>query len=115
MATKTAKKVAKKTTKKQAAKSSAKKGGKEMKRACDEQCFWVTNGLVLSDVVDLQNALQDMVDEVFLYHVTKEKNDFADWVEFVLEDAELAAGLRKARKPKTAHTVVVRRLKVYNV
>jgi hypothetical protein len=66
-------------------------------------------------MLELKDSLEGMPDDVFKYHVTKEKNDFADWVEFVLGDSELATGLRKSKKPSTARSVVVRRLKVYSL
>lgn len=53
--------------------------------------------------------------EVFSHHVTKERNDFAEWVEHVLADAACAAALRKAKKPAAAKTIVIRFVKKYNV
>ena len=80
-----------------------------------EQCFWASNGAIISTLVDLAHLLASIEESVYKHHARKDKNDFADWVEFVLGDSELAASLRKAKKPKTARTLVVRRLKVYNV
>jgi len=59
--------------------------------------------------------LAKMEKEVYAHHVTKEKNDFADWVEQVLEDAECAAAMRGRRTPSGARTVVVRHLRLYAV
>ena len=56
-----------------------------------------------------------MADEVFKFHVNKEKNDFANWIEDILGDKDLAKAIRKSKKPKTAKTVVVRRLKIYDL
>lgn len=112
MTTKTAKKTPKKSVLKVAKK---KVVAPEMKSVAGEQCFWMNDGRILADMRDLRDAFAEIADEVFAYHVSKEKNDFADWVEQVLEDEALAAGLRKARKPKTAYAVTVRRLKIYGV
>lgn len=111
------KKVAKKATKsaKKATKGSNKKTKKDLVHAPAEQCFWVTDGRVLSNLAELRDALDAMADDIFSYHVSKEKNDFADWVEHVLDDSELATKMRKAKKPKTAHKVVVTRLRVYSL
>lgn len=116
MPTKTKKKAApKKVTK--VTRESKKKSQKTEKMALicahNDECFWTTDGKVLANLVELRDTLDSMAEEVFTYHVNKEKNDFADWVESVLQDAELAAALRKAKKASTAKTVVVRRLKIY--
>lgn len=114
---KTTKKVAKKTTKKvtsSVAKKAALNGTfKALVCAPDEKCFWTTNGEVLRDLEQLRIAFGSMDDEVFLHHVNKEKNDFADWVESVLEDVACAADLRRAKKPNTAKTVIIKHLKTY--
>ena len=55
-----------------------------------------------------------MDDEVFLHHVNEEKNDFAEWVEHVLEDARCAAELRKTTHPTKAQTVIIKHLRYYS-
>ncbi len=94
-------------------KSTTAKGKQALTCAPSEQCFWITDGRVLSNLVELRDALASMTDDVFMYHVTKERNDFADWIEYVLQDAELATSFRKSKKSKTAHDVVVGRLRIY--
>ena len=111
---KTAKKSAKKAVKKSAVKSS-EKSKKELVQAPANQCFWVTDGEVLSNLLELSNALDAMTDDIFGYHVNKEKNDFADWIEHVLDDAELATKVRKSKKPNTARKVIVSRLRIYSL
>ena len=122
---KTTKKVVKKAVKKpkkvpvkkKAApkKSVSKKQVRALVCAPGEKCFWTTDGKVLEDLNQLQIAFGSMGDEVFLHHVTKEKNDFADWVEHVLEDASCAIDLRRSKKPASARTVVIRHLRSYNL
>lgn len=117
-AAKATKKTTRKTTKKTAA-PKAKQSSKKIVRALvcaeGEECFWTTDGKVLENLNELALAFGSMDEEVFLHHVTKDKNDFADWVEHVLQDAACATALRRARKPKTARSVVVRYLRSYNV
>ncbi len=83
--------------------------------ASGESCFWTTDGQVLRDLNELQIALSDMSDEVFKHHVTAKKNDFADWVDHVLEDGDCALELRTSKKPSTARAIVVRHLRTYNI
>lgn len=110
---------AKKTTsKKPAAKKSSPKTtakGKVLVCAKGKECFWTNDGQVLKDLLELRDALKKMTDKVYTHHVTKEKNDFADWVEAVLKDVDCATALRKSKKPNTARTVVVRHLRTYHL
>lgn len=108
------------TTKATKPKSAVKKRtvtpkGRVLVCADGQECFWTTDGQILKDLTELRDALTKMSEEVFSFHVTRERNDFADWVEQVLKDASCAAALRKSRKPKTARTVVVRHLKLYRL
>lgn len=104
-----------KKVEKKAPASSVSKGENALVCAPGEQCFWVTDGKVLSNLVELKEALAAMSEDVFAYHVSKERNDFAEWIEHVLGDAELATAFRKSKKPNTAREVVVTRLKIYSI
>ena len=114
---KVAKKAVKKTTTKTAKKVTKNNSKKQKNLVCapEDKCFWTTDGQVLCDLQELKLAFGSMDDMVFLHHVTKEKNDFAEWVEHVLNDAECAAALRKSRKPASAKTVVIRHLRFHSV
>ncbi|MBN2096298.1 hypothetical protein JW752_02750 [Candidatus Peregrinibacteria bacterium] len=70
--------------------------------APDDMCFWVNNGSVLKDLKELHQALSDMADETFAYHVNQEKNDFARWTEDVLKELDLAKKLMKVKTRKAA-------------
>lgn len=119
----TAKKVAVKkvAAKKAAAKTSAravKKTAPAMTAAglvcaTDEHCFWTTNGTILKSLEDLVFAFGSMDETVFVYHADGQKNDFAEWVEHVLKDAECANDLRKTTSVKKAHAVAKKHLKKY--
>jgi len=60
-----------------------------------ENKFYVNNGQVLSNLSDLPSALKAMNSETFNHHVSKENNDFANWVDQVMGEKKLAADLRK--------------------
>lgn len=108
-----------KKEKKVAPKKTAKKsGGKEklqLVRASGEYCFWMNDGSIVSNLCELADAFAHMSVPVYAHHVTKDRNDFADWIEGVLLDVELAKTIRSAKKPTAAHTAVIRRLKLYNI
>lgn len=52
--------------------------------------FYLHGGGVLRDMEELLNALKTIDDDVFNFHVSSEKNDFSNWVRFVLKDKFLA-------------------------
>jgi hypothetical protein len=84
-------------------------------QADDNSSFWINNGPVLRNIKDLADALGNMSDESFAYHVNAEKNDFAAWAENVLRDDVLARNLSKSKSLKGAIKAVSARLKKYNI
>lgn len=102
------------TTKKVSTKAKAKPT-RVLARAEGPQCFWVTDGRILSDLIEFRDALEKMDAAIFTYHVKGKRNDFADWVQHVLGDTELAAAMRKTLKSGTMRQAVVRRLKIYGL
>ena len=104
-----------KTPRSSKAKEPKLSGETQLPCAYGEQCFWVHNGPILSNLIELRDMLREIQEDVYVHHVDASRNDFAEWVEHVLSDAALAKALRKARDQKDAYTVVVKRLKVYGV
>ena len=111
----TTKKVVEKKTPKKAAKKAETKVGKPLVLASNQKSFWVNDGQILNSLIALHDALDLMEKHHFDHHVTKEKNDFADWVDSVLGDSACAADLTKAKTPKAARMVVAKHLKFYIV
>lgn len=112
------------TTKTNVKKSVAKtKGGKKAKEgskkdlvfSSNDNSFWVTDGQVLNSLLALNEALNNMEKEVYSYHVTKDKHDFAEWVEVVLVDVPCATELRKAKNPNSASKVITKHLQFYKI
>lgn len=98
------KKVTKKTT-----------GKKPLVYADNKQSFWVADGQILNSLLALKDALATMEKTIYTHHTSAGKNDFADWVEKVLCDAQCAKGLKGAKTSASAKTVVVRSLKSYTI
>lgn len=65
--------------------------------ASPEHCFWVHQGPVLKNLKELNNALRSMSDDTFKHHVSKDKNDFANWIQDILHQKELAAKVRRLK------------------
>ncbi len=104
----TKKAVTKKAVKKDTAKRS-------LVYASNKTSFWVNDGRILNNLKALEDAFSSMNAETFKHHVTKEKNDFANWVDAVLGDSVCANSLFKAKTPKTAKTAVTKCLKNYSL
>jgi len=62
-----------------------------------ENKFYVNNGQVLSNLMELPTAINEMDQETFNHHVTKDNNDFANWVDHVVGEQKLAADLRRLK------------------
>ena len=43
--------------------------------------FWLSDGRVLKNLAELADALESGDISVWNYHVTADKNDFANWIE----------------------------------
>ena len=83
--------------------------------AADGECFWTRDGRILQNLEDLHMAFGSMDEEVFLHHVNKEKNDFADWVEHILDDLDCSIELRKSKELAKAHKILQSHLQKYSV
>ena len=107
--------VAKKTVnKKPLAKASVAVTKEPLLYADNETSFWVADGNILNSLVALHEALLSMSSKTFSHHVTKQKNDFSEWVKDVLYDADCAAALKTATTPKRAALVVAKALQRYS-
>lgn len=79
------------------AEAPAKVARRGLAEAPADRCFWVNHGPILRNLRELSDALATGIsDEQFAHHVTGERNDFATWVEVVLEHSECAQALRRA-------------------
>jgi len=77
-----------------------------------EKSFWLSDGRTLKNLKELAQALETMDEAVWQYHVTAEKNDFANWIEGVFGEKQLGASVRKVKSPKTAAKRVQNRIEI---
>lgn len=62
-----------------------------------EKAFWVNDGKVLRNLKELPPALRNMSDQTFWHHVNSNKHDFANWVDQVFGEKQLAEEVRKIK------------------
>lgn len=74
----------------------------------DSQAFVCIDGQRAKSVKDLVKVFEKMTEETYNYHVNREKNDFANWVQGVFHNGHLAANFRSARSFKEAFQYVKR-------
>lgn len=68
----------------------------DVKAITPELYFRVSDGSILRDIHELAENLPNMSDATFAQHVTRDRNDFADWVEHALHLPEHATAMRHA-------------------
>ena len=74
-----------------------------------EKSFWCHDGRYLKNLDELKDALEQMTDEVFLYHSNEEKTDFSNWVKDVIGDEKLSRDLLKyTTKAEKAQAIAAR-------
>jgi HD superfamily phosphohydrolase len=55
-----------------------------------DKYFWLHDGRALKSLKELSDSLENMPGDVFSHHVTKERNDFSNWIKDVIGDKDLA-------------------------
>jgi len=75
-----------------------------------ENKFNLHMGTSIVNLGELAEALEIIDDVSFKHHVTKEKNDFSNWVRDIIGDIELSNDLLKAETRKKAFEIVSQRI-----
>lgn len=65
-----------------------------------DKYFYLNDGRSLKSLKELAEALKNMDENTFKYHVAKDKNDFANWVKDVFGNKKLSSDLKKAKTAK---------------
>jgi hypothetical protein len=76
----------------------------------DEKRFWCQDGKVVKNIKELEKALNDMSDETFHYHAGEGRNDFSNWVRYVVGDNKLANDMSRAKSHLQASKAVAQRI-----
>jgi len=68
--------------------------------------FKFNNGKSAKNIWELQKKILSMPDDEYASHVSAEKNDFAEWVEYAVKDPELADKLRNSTSKETTAEII---------
>jgi hypothetical protein len=75
-----------------------------------DKVFRCQDGRVMKNMEELGVALREMSGDTFRYHVSADRNDFSKWVEDVIGDYELSAGLKNSSTRSQAGKAVADRI-----
>ena len=81
-----------------------------VKDAPETSYFVLCNGKPIKNIKELADIMEDLEDQVFNYHVTTDKNDFATWVKDIFKDIELAEKLAGVKDKKNMQLVLYRHI-----
>ncbi|GAB4117158.1 MAG: hypothetical protein Kow00103_13680 [Candidatus Caldatribacteriota bacterium] len=66
-----------------------------------EYCFYLHSGQRLKNIAELMESLKNMDQDLFFYHANERNNDFANWINDVFGEKELARRMRLTRHPSS--------------
>jgi hypothetical protein len=75
-----------------------------------ERSFWLCTNENLRSLTDLSNALDKATNDVFRYHVNRDKNDFETWIRDELMDKDLAREIARVKTKETLLRKISERL-----
>ena len=76
------------------------------------RAFWLHMHLVARNLEEFADGIGRISDDVFAYHVSGQKNDFAKWVQEVIGDSALARSLAGVSTKEDAARIVGERVDV---
>jgi len=78
--------------------------------APQEHYFFLCNGQVIKNVKELADIMENIDDGVFNYHVTADKNDFANWIKDIFENVGLANELAGVKDKGSTRLILYKHL-----
>lgn len=79
----------------------AKEARKFLKKVPNEVSFWLCTNHYIRSLKELSNSLDNISDDTFRYHVTKDKNDFEVWIRQSIKDKELSREISRIKTKET--------------
>lgn len=79
-----------------------------LKDANSDHYFFVNDGTVLKNVLDLSKQLDKMDNDIFEHHVNETKNDFATWINHIFKEKKLAKELLKTTNKDKTQIIILK-------
>jgi len=79
-----------------------------LKDANPEHYFFVQDGTILKNVLDLSKQLDNMADDIFKHHVNEMKNDFSNWIRDIFREEKLAEELLKTTDKDKTQLIILK-------
>ena len=75
-----------------------------------ENYFYLRDGRVLKDMIDLTECLETINNDIFCHHVNDSKNDFSNWIRDIFEKKDLAEEIMQIREPRQIQVIILKHL-----
>ncbi len=72
----------------------------------EDKVFYLCDGSTIKNIKEFEESLERMPDDVYNYHCSQEKNDFAKWIHDVTGETRLAENLIHKSKNEARMEVV---------
>ncbi|MEK6967498.1 MAG: DUF5752 family protein [Nanoarchaeota archaeon] len=79
-------------------------------RTPEQVSFWLCTNKKLYSLRELSATLSAISDEVFRYHVNRDKNDFENWIRDIIQDRELAREISRIKTKETLNRKITDRV-----
>ena len=80
----------------------------------EDNVFRCCDGHIMKNLEDLRQAFGSMDDGAYMYHANSEKNDFCNWVRYIIRDEKLASDLSTSHNKSEAAKAVDERIGLLN-
>ena len=91
-------------------KKKSMKKGDILRDANPEHYFFVQDGTILKNVLDLSKQLDKMTDDIFKHHVNEMRNDFSNWIKDVFKEEKLAKELLKTTSKDKTQIIILKHI-----
>ena len=72
-----------------------------LSRVPESVSFWLCTNQKLFSLKELALVLKGINDDMFRYHVNRDKNDFENWISDIIQDKELAREISRIKTKET--------------
>lgn len=75
-----------------------------------EHYFFLKDGRVLKDVVELAECLESISDDIFFHHVNDSRNDFSNWIRDIFGNIVLSEEIYAIKEPRKVQLIILKHI-----